>query len=636
MSAPKPASVASSPARILLAPGVQLPQAALAALGAACARLDLSGPLVFPAPGVAVVLTSSQMAELLRDPPLGAVRYVLWCSAASEKLARALLDHPRLAGIVDAQMSAEALVASLRAASELASYADGGASARQLQQVLEVGRALASERDVLRLLNLILTHARSLTAADGASIYTVEADGLRFRLWQNASTTVDMALQNARVGDDSIAGYVARTGAPLVLDDVHTIAADAPYRFNPSFDRQNQYRTRSLLTLPLRNKTGETVGVLQLVNRKTAAGAVLSAVEDFERVLPFSETDCEIAGALAAQAGIALENSFLYRDIERLFEGFITASVQAIEARDPITAGHSFRVARFCEQLALAVDRSDAPTLKAARFDAKGLRELRYAALLHDFGKVGVREDILLKAKKLHPGQLAIIRERFRYAAASRRAHAYTQALEAVATKGPEAARKLRLHLAAEAERDRDTLARLWSQLLRANEPSVLPADIDLALEELKHFNFLNEEGQQEPLLQTFEFADLSLAKGSLTLDERQQIESHVKHTYAFLRLIPWTADLARLPEIAYAHHEKLDGSGYPRGLKREQIPLGARIMSIADIFDALTAGDRPYKAALPRERAFDILAQEARAGRIDAELLQVFIDARAYRLDIA
>jgi len=635
MSLPKPSAATPVRARVLFAPGVRVPPTALAALGEGCARLDLSRPLVFAAPGAAIVLTAQQLTELLAAPPLGSVRYVIWRSGA-EALPPVLREHPQLAGIVDAQMSDEAVVASLRAASELAGYADGGASAQQLQQVLEVGRALASERDLVRLLSLILTHARSLTAADGASIYTMEPDGLCFRLWQNASTTVDMARQNARVGEDSIAGYVARTGVPLVLDDVYAIAGDAPYRFNPSFDRQNHYRTRSLLTLPLKNKSGETVGVLQLVNRKLAAGAVLNAAEDFERVLPFSETDREIAGALAAQAGIALENSLLYRDIERLFEGFITASVQAIEARDPVTAGHSFRVAQFCEQLAIAADRSDAPTLKAARFDAKALRELRYAALLHDFGKVGVREDILLKAKKLHPAQLALIRERFRYAAAARRAHAYTQALEAAAVEGPEAARKLRVHLAAEAGRDRDTLARLWSQLLRANEPTVLPADIGLALEELKHFNFLNEEGQQEPLLQAFEFADLSLAKGSLTLDERQQIESHVKHTYAFLRLIPWTADLARLPEIAYAHHEKLDGSGYPRALRREQIPLGARIMSIADIYDALTAGDRPYKSALPRERALDILGEEARAGKIDAELLQVFIEARAYRLDIA
>ena len=636
MPLPKPSPAAPAAARIFLAPGVQLPAPALAALGDTCARLDLSAPLVFAPPGAALVVTPQQIAELLRDPPRGPVRYVIWRREA-EAIEAALCQHPRVAGIVDGHTSDETLVASLRAASELASHADGGASARQLQQVLEVGRALASERDVVKLLSLILTHARNLTAADGASIYTMEPDGLCFRLWQNASTTVDMAPQHARVGEDSIAGYVARTGTPLVLDDAYAIAADAPYRFNASFDRQNQYRTRSLLTLPLKNKSGQTVGVLQLVNRKVTPTTLLSARDDFERqVLPFSETDREIAGALAAQAGIALENSLLYRDIERLFEGFITASVQAIEARDPVTAGHSFRVAQLCEQLALAVDRSDAPTLKAARFDAKALRELRYAALLHDFGKVGVREDVLLKAKKLHPGQLALIRERFRYAAAARRAHAYAQALEAAATEGPEAARKLRLHLAAEAERDRDTLARLWAQLLRANEPTVLPADIGLALEELKHFNFLNEEGRSEPLLQDFEFADLSLAKGSLTLDERQQIESHVKHTYAFLRLIPWTADLARLPEIAYAHHEKLDGSGYPRGLRREQIPLGARIMSIADIFDALTAGDRPYKAALPRERAFDILAQEARAGKIDAELLQVFIDAGAYRLDIA
>jgi len=524
----------------------------------------------------------------------------------------------------------------LKSAFTLVANLRGRRAARMLEQVLEIGRALASEKDLDTLLRLILTYARELTDADGASIYTRAADGrLSFRLWQNASVGDGAAVQNVQVAEDSIAGYVSRIGNPLMLDDAYAIAADAPYHFSPESDRRLGYRTTSLLTLPLKNKADEVVGVLQLINRKDVPEVLLKAPEDFAKhVLPFDAQDRAIAAALAGQAGVALENSMLYADIERLFEGFIKASVQAIETRDPTTAGHSFRVADFTERLALAVDRATEHGLRAARFTREQLRELRYAALLHDFGKVGVREYVLIKAKKLYPHELERVTQRFRFARVSLERQAYQRLLalhEQPLDKAELGRRRQEIERALAAE-----IARLTQQLqlvVRANEPTVSHAPAPAELEQLRRYTFPGDAGEALPLLEEFEFANLALVKGSLNSSERSEIESHVSHTFAFLSLIPWTRQLRDLPTIAYAHHEKLDGSGYPRGLAGEAIPLPSRIMTIADIYDALTAGDRPYKRGLPAEQALDILESEATHGKLDARLLRVFVESQAWKL---
>ncbi len=507
---------------------------------------------------------------------------------------------------------------------------------KMLEQLLEIGRALASEKDLDSLLGMILAHARSLTNADGASIYTRDGQGkLYFRLWQNASTQATSNAQKTLVGEYSIAGYVARTGKVLALKDVYKIPEKAPYTFNPASDRSIGYRTQSLLTVALKNKADDIVGVLQLINRKRNPKRLLRTAQDFKKwVQPFTAQDQAVALALAGQAGVALENSMLYADIEHLFEGFIKASVQAIEARDPTTAGHSFRVADFTERLATAVDRADDASLRGISFNKEQLRELRYAALLHDFGKVGVRENILVKAKKLQPAQLELLQQRFRYARASleRRAYRYLLDLSKQGNNADEFSRR-RVEVEQQLTADKARLDVFLQQILHANEPTVAHAEVSADLQAIVDFHFPGEDGEQLPLLEAFEFADLALSKGSLNATERVQIESHVSHTFAFLSLIPWTKNLSNLPAIAYAHHEKLDGSGYPRRLAGAAIPMQSRIMTIADIYDALTAGDRPYKHGLPEQQALDILALEAKAAKIDAALYKVFVESKAWRL---
>jgi len=592
--------------------------------------------------GSVLIVTPEQARQVLSRRKADADTYpqfslILWINDNDQKPDRALLDHPQVAGVLDPRCPKATAYATIKAAFALIRQEGEHRATQMLEYVLEIGRALASEKDLDTLLKLILTQARNLTSADGASIYTRDGNGkLYFRLWQNASTGATSDAQKSLVGDYSIAGYVAREGKAVMLTDAYAISPNAPYKFNPASDRSIGYRTKSLLTVPLTNKADEVVGVLQLINRKHYPDVILRRPEDFENnVLPFDEQDRAIAMALAGQAGVALENSMLYADIERLFEGFIMASVQAIEARDPTTAGHSFRVADFTERTAIATDRTDEPGLRDVQFTKDQLRELRYAALLHDFGKVGVRENVLVKAKKLQPHGLELLKQRFRYARASIERRAYRRMLDLLKTAQPgtgEYASRCR-EIERELVADQERLDEYLRQVLMANEPSVSHAKVSIDLDAVTRFHFPGEDGEDIPLLTDFEFADLTLSKGSLNAEERTQIESHVSHTYAFLSLIPWTKNMANLPVIAFAHHEKLDGSGYPRGLSGASIPVQSRIMTIADIYDALTAGDRPYKRGLPQEQALDILASEAKANKIDALLYKVFVESGAWRL---
>ncbi len=349
----------------------------------------------------------------------------------------------------------------------------------------------------------------------------------------------------------------------------------------------------------------------------------------------FDSEDLQILSGIGVQAAIALKNLGLVEDIRQLFEGFVTASVHAIEARDPSTAGHSFRVAEYSQRLAEAVGRSRVPALCEVNFTREQMNELRYAALLHDFGKVGVREHVLTKSHKLYPRQFELMQARFQYACASLERHAYRELLDQQELERLSAEefrirrRRMERDLAQETQRIREFMA----LIVKANEPAVFHQTIPPALQQVVDYCFPGEDGEPIPLLSAFEMEALTLARGSLTPDERQEIEYHVSHTYAFLQHIPWTKGLASVPDIAYSHHEKLDGSGYPRGLGREQIPLQARIMTVTDIYDALTAGDRPYKQSLPEELALDILRDEAARGKIEPDLVDIFIDSNAYRL---
>src|SRR5439155_1220006 len=392
------------------------------------------------------------------------------------------------------------------------------------------GVALGTERDLDSLLDLILTQARRITSSDAGSLYLIEGEPgqkrLRFRLAQTYSKPEAPFVQFTMPMDrTSLAGYAAVTGEPLVIDDAYFLPPDVEYTINRSFDERYGYRTKSMLVIPMKDHKEQVIGVLQLINRKRRFEAVLATPRDVDQqVVPFSKRTVELVTALAGQAAVAIENGQLYREIERLFEGFVRRSAEREFWR------------------------------KRAEF-------------LETHGRKGY-EQFLRTLEQDHAAELG-------------------------------------------------ELEHFMTTVLQANEPTVLPATHFEELLVLAGRTYQDLSGVPRPYLTDREVRYLTIPKGSLDETERLEIESHVNHTYSFLKEIPWTRELHDIPLIAYGHHEKLDGHGYPRGVTGDAIPVQTRMMTISDIYDALTAADRPYKPAVAPVRALDNMDEEVRAGQL-------------------
>lgn len=508
----------------------------------------------------------------------------------------------------------------------------------EIDQLNEIGVALSTQRDRGALLQLILQKCREITHSDAGSLYLIEEDecgerGLRFSITQNDSMQFPFSEFVLPIDKTSLAGFVALTGEEIALDDVYDIPPSLPFRFNRELDEESGYRCRSILVVPMKASQGEITGVVQLINCKRDMSLRVDRLTAADVVVPFPDHCRPMLRSLASQAAVALENNRLYESIENLFEGFVRASVGAIEARDPTTSGHSFRVADLTLGLAAAVDRADSPAFRHIHFSRIEMKEIRYASLLHDFGKVGVREEVLVKAKKLYPGQLELIRQRFAYARKVLEQEQGERKLAYLLEKGREEYLLREADFQRELESELREIDEFVDFIVRCNEPTVLRAGNFDRLGELAARQFTDASGRRQPLLALNEVRLLSIDRGSLDDEERLQIQSHVNYTQSFLQQIPWTKDIKNIPLIASAHHEKLNGTGYPRSLAAPEIPFQSKMMTISDIYDALSATDRPYKRAVPRERALDILHDEAKRGMIDGELLRLFREAEIFRL---
>lgn len=518
----------------------------------------------------------------------------------------------------------------------------------ELGELINIARAMTTERDVNKLLGVILEKSRFVTGADAGSIYVVEeaeaptgeaGDGagaavsrtpqLRFKLSQNESVHYDSREFVMPLSNRSIAGSAALGKKAINIADAYEIPAGAPYGFDRRFDEKIGYRTKSMLTMPLISQRDEVIGVIQLINKKKDPEKKLFTKEDVEeQVVPFDERSEELLGMVAAQAGASLENAMLYEEIRRLFEGFVRASVEAIESRDPTTSGHSRRVADLTVELAKVVDSESQGAYREAKFTREDLRELEYASLLHDFGKIGVREKVLVKAKKLYDDKLQLIRSRFDFVSRTLEADILRRKLDAIERGAPRS--ELEALDREHAER-RAELDAAWDTINQANEPTVLAAGDFAKIEALAKETFFDLRGEVRSLLEPDEAVALCVKRGSLTPREYEEITSHVVHTFKFLSQIPWGKAFRRVPQIAGAHHERLNGTGYPNRLRAEEIPVQSKMMSISDIFDALTASDRPYKKAVPVERAVDILEYGVKDQHLDPELVRIFREARVW-----
>lgn len=525
-----------------------------------------------------------------------------------------LLDDPETAAVLHPPVSRASLIAALRTAGRVETMRAYQRMAYESDELLTIARALSSERDIPALQRLIVHKARELTNADAGSLYVIEErDGerqLRFAVAQTGPKD-EGVLINALLplSTTSIAGYVAVTGNAARISDAYTLPPDAPYGFNRGFDDSHNYRTKSILCVPMRNMSGESIGVIQLINHKPFFGLVLESPQHTEDVVtPFDDHEENVLSALASQAAVAMENARLVDAIQNLFEKFVHASVKAIEVRDKSTQGHSERVASLTVAQAETINRIETGDLQHLFFTPDQLREIRYASLLHDFGKVAVPEYIFGKSKKLPDGRLDTIRLRFLLA--------IEQAIS---------------------EEDREGLRALLAKLESANEPNVVGNRGDEALLDALSRRYRDTD-EARPLLDPGEYEYLTIPRGSLSDEERDRMQEHVTQSFLFLREIPWQeTPWKSVAELAYGHHEHLDGTGYPRKLAGEQIVPQVRMMTISDVYDALTASDRPYKKGMPPERALDILQKEfVDRGKIDGLLLDVFIHERLYDLTAA
>jgi HD-GYP domain-containing protein (c-di-GMP phosphodiesterase class II) len=556
------------------------------------------------------------------------------------------LPAEALAGFVRGPIGGRQLLVGLRSALLVAAAqqdttrarAETAARTSEITELTDIGIQLTTEKDYNKLLDLILNQARRITQSDAGSLYVVETDDrevkrLRFKLSQNDSRPdIPFVEFTMPIDQASLAGYAASEGEPLVIEDVYTLPPDVEYAFNRSFDQRYGYRTKSMLVIPMVNHHGEVIGVLQLINRKRDFASRLASPEEADRqVISYSPHTVKIVRALAGQAAVSIENSQLYEAIERLFEGFVKAAVTAIEQRDPTTSGHSERVATRTVALATLVDRVDDGPYRLVNFSPEEIREIRYAGLLHDFGKVGVREQVLVKAKKLYSENLTLIRQRHAFIRRSAQWRFEKERADYLLAHGKQGYEGFLLDLESRHEAEIALTERFLRVVLESNEPSLLAEGNFEQLAEFSSRTFDDIDGNPVPYLTEPEVRMLSIRKGSLDEGERLEIESHVTHTFDFLRRIPWTKGLSQIPDIAHAHHEKLNGRGYPRHIEGEDIPLQTRMMTIADIYDALTAKDRPYKRAVPAERALDIMQEEVKGGMLDTQLFRLFVDHRVW-----
>jgi HD-GYP domain-containing protein (c-di-GMP phosphodiesterase class II) len=474
--------------------------------------------------------------------------------------------------------------------------------------------SVESVGNLQKILDTTLESFLDLVQCDAGSVYTVRKDKAGTAVLQfEAMITRSIHLRGVpthlrelqfKIDDSSVVGQTAVSRRPVLLNLVCEQS-----HVSPAVGEILKYNTRNMFSGPLITPRGDLVGVVQLLNKLPSNRAF--EPQDTKPLPDFDERDERLFSIISGQAALAIENSLLLEEQERLMEGIVNACVTAIEARDPVTSGHSLRVSNYSVGLASAVNRTDTGPLRDVLFSPAQLRELRFASMLHDVGKIGVREEILQKQKKLLPHEIDIIALRLRLMR--------TQLLVLQQTDRKDHSAAIR------------RIDNAWRQIAEANEPSIVKHATNGLVHDLRHLQVPFDTGEILTALTDEESQKLSIAQGSLSEEERLEIESHVNKTFDILKMIPWSKGLERVPEIAYMHHENLDGSGYPNRVTAESIPPQARMMTICDIYDALVASDRPYKPSMPAGNALDIISDQVAAGKLDGDYFDVFIRARIF-----
>lgn len=489
-----------------------------------------------------------------------------------------------------------------------------------IEELNKIGIALSAEKNTAKLLEIILSESMKITSSDGGSLYIREknetGDILKFRIAKNRSRTFPFKEFTLDLNKNSIAGYVGMTQKPLNLKNVKKIPEDLGLKYNSSFDEKINYKTVNMLVIPMVDYGGELVGILQLINKKKLNDVILGEQDEIENMITdYTKEETHIISSLAAQAGILLERTKLYNDINDLLESFIETMVNTLDARDTTTSGHSKRLGGYAIKFAEVINRVDYGKYKDMFFLKEDIKELYYASLLHDVGKIGIAEGILLKRNKLTEDRMETIRYRFSYLKKNLELRSVLQNLD---------------------DEELQILENIDGYFEFVNNINIK----NYATEEeigkinlIASIEFLDLDSNISNLLNEFEIENLTIRCGNLTDDERYQMNIHASSSFEILKGIKWTKDLNLVPEIAGNHHEKIDGSGYPAGKKGEELLIQSKMLAVLDIFEALTAQDRPYKPAMSVSKAVSILEEEVRFNHLDADLVEIFVKEKLYEL---
>ena len=504
---------------------------------------------------------------------------------------------------------------------------------KRLEQLNQVGVSLSKERDITNLLETILLAAQKITHADGGTLYRVTDEGkeLRFEILRTDSLNVAMGgtsgvaikFPNLPLVDDQgaandslVAAYAAIHGQTVNIKDAYS-EANFDFSGTRRFDQRTGYRSQSFLAVPMKDHEGEVIGVLQLINAKHP---------DSGKVVAFSQSDQSLAESLASQAAIALTSRLLMTQLEELFESFINLINLAIDEKSPYTGGHCQRVPALTMMLADAVNATKDGPLASFTMTERDRYELKIAGLLHDCGKVTTPVHVVDKATKLHTlfDRVELVDTRFEVLKRDREIEALRQQLALRTQTDAEAESRI----ASDARRKIEALDADRDFIRRANQGSERMADADV--ERVRAIGsgqtWRSVDGLETEFLTADEVENLTIRAGTLNQAERNIINHHIVATNKMLDQLPWPKHLRNVPEYAGGHHERMDGKGYPRGLTRDQMSVQARAMGIADIFEALTASDRPYKPGMKLSQAMAIMDKFKANGHIDPDLFDVFV----------
>jgi len=502
---------------------------------------------------------------------------------------------------------------------------------QQIDRLAEIGRALSGEHDLNTLLEKICDEVRKFTFADACTLYIAKEKQLHIRIFQNhtmgirmgGKTGEELSMPPVDLIESNVSAYVALKGVSVNIPDVYdTDLFD--FTGPKSFDQETGYHSTSMLVCPMRNHENDIIGVLQLVNALNP---------DTREIIPFSPDYVSLTESLASQAAVSITNARLINDMEHLFESFVEVMATAIDEKSPITGGHIRRVANLTMVMAEELHKSNKPPFENAHFTPEKFHELRVASWMHDIGKVTTPVEIIEKSKKLETifDRIQFIDIRMQFIIKSIQLESTQAQLKLIRDK--ETPEKIK-ELEETTSKTVQELKKTREFIIKCNEPSeFLEEEYIERLQNIAKKTYKDEQGNVQPFLTSDELKNLSIRKGSINEQERQIMKNHAQITLDMLAKIPFTKKLKDIPNFAGAHHECINGLGYPLGLQGDEIPFEGKLMAVTDIAEALTAKDRPYKKGMPLGQVYKILRSMADKSELDHDLVEFFINERIYEV---